>query len=239
MRPETDRRLPARRKKRGSAIMVWLFLAMAGGVLGVFMLQASGFDIEDLASIPEQPSQAPTNTTGKQEPAKNESFAVQGSDVSGFDDDSQPYRISAVEAKQDTSLPNLVHMRTVTGLLRRPDGKAMDVSANNAIFDSKEKSLLLSGQVTIKLADTFVARMESASVDVKKKGLTSDDDVVVVLDGDGGLITSSGIDVMDNGAEVIFRTNVRATFQSGGTDDNTVAKQSDPPASNAKGNLQQ
>jgi hypothetical protein len=229
---QTDTHLPTRRKRRGPAIMVWLFLGLAAGVTGVFMLQASGFDIEEFAT-PAKPA-APVAT--KKQAAEQERFAVQGSEVAGFDEDEQPYKIAAVQASQDKDQPNLVHMRQVTGLLRRADGRAMDISARAGLFNSKSKSLRLTGEVTIRLADAFTATMELADVDVKRKALQSDVDVVVVLD--GGQITSTGIDVADNGTHVTFRTNVHAVFDSTDTTSGSPAG----PTANAtstKGNLQQ
>ena len=187
--------------------MVWLFVVAAAGVFGTFMIQASGFDIETMTnSEPVAPV-----TTAKQ-PSERERFAVQGSEVAGFDDDQQPYKIAAVEANQDKEQPNLVHMRQVTGLLRRTDGRAMDVTAKNGLFNSKNKSLRLTGNVSITLADTFTANMDTADIDVKQKALTSQDEIVVVMD--GGVIRSTGVDVANNGEHVTFKARVRAIFNA-------------------------
>ncbi len=219
-----------RRKRRGPAIMVWLFMIAAAGVFAVFLVQVSGFDIEAM----NQPQQQAPATTAKQA-SEQERFAVQGSEVAGFDDDQQPYKIAALEANQDKEKPNLVHLRQVTGLLRRTDGRAMDVTANNGLFNSKDKSLRLSGDVSIKLADTFTATMETADIDVRQKALTSQADIVVVMD--GGVIRSTGIDVANNGEHVTFKKRVRAEFDSsptgGGSPDTSVE------TTNSKGNLQQ
>jgi len=223
--------LPTRRKRRGSAVMVWVFVLLAAGVFGVFMVQVSGFDIEQATT----PKSAPV-PTAKAPPSEQEHFAVKGSEVAGFDDDRQPYKIAAVEAKQDKDTPNLVHMRQITGLLRRADGRAMDVTAPSGIFNSKDKSLQLTGGVMIKMTDSFTANMDTATVDMKGKSLTSQADVNVVLN--GGLITSTGIDVADNGAHVTFKSRVRAVFQS----DDTSGDPASSPVANttsSKGNLQE
>ncbi len=210
--------------------MVWLFVFAAAGVFGVFLMQASGFDIETVTS----PEPAAPVATPKQ-PSEQERFAVQGSEVAGFDDDQQPYKIAAVEANQDKQQPNLVHMRQVTGLLRRTDGRAMDVTAKTGLFNSRDKSLRLSGDVSIKLADTFTASMDTADIDVKKKALTSQDEIVVVMD--GGVIRSTGVDVANNGEHVTFKSRVRAIFNSSAPQDSSPAAQVE--TSSSKGNLQQ
>ena len=210
--------------------MVWLFMLAAAGVFGVFLIQASGFDID--TALNSQPT-APVATP--KQASEQERFAVQGSEVAGFDDDQQPYNIAAAEARQDKQQPNLVHMRQVTGLLKRSDGRAMDVTAKTGLFNSRDKSLRLSGDVIIRLADTFTANMDTADVDVKQKTLASQSDVVVVMD--GGVIRSTGIDVTNNGEHVTFKSRVRAVFETAATQDSPASATVE--TTSAKGNLQQ
>ncbi len=233
MTPASDINLPVRRRRRGSAIMVWLFAAIAALVFAVFLVQVSGFDIEELTS-PAAP--APELAAPSQQTKEQERFAVQGSEVAGFDEDQQPYRIAAVEARQDKQSANLVHMRQITGLLHRPDGRALDVSAKAGLFNSKDKSLRLTGDVTITLLGSFVATMEFADVDVQRKALKSDVGVVVAMD--GGQITSDGIDVIDNGSHVTFLSNVKAVFETQDQATQPVSQQQNGQTS-SKGNLQQ
>ncbi len=219
--------------------MVWLFLLAAAGVFAVFLIQASGFDIE--TAINPQPAAriapvAPAAPIATPKQAlQQERFAVQGSEVAGFDDDQQPYNIAAEEASQDKQQPNLVHMRQVTGLLRRSDGRTMDVTARTGLFNSRDKSLRLSGDVIIKLTDTFTASMDIADVDVKQKTLTSQSEILVVME--GGEIRSTGIDVTNNGEHVTFKARVRAVFESAATQDSPASATVETTSS--KGNLQQ
>ena len=230
MIPGRQARPTIRRRRRGPAIMVWLFVLAAAGVFAVFLIQASGFDIETATA----PEPAAPVATPKQA-SEQERFAVQGSEVAGFDNDQQPYTIAAVEANQDKEQPNLVHMRRVTGLLRRTDGRAMDVTAKTGLFNSKDKSLRLTGDVIIKLTDSFTANMDTADIDVKQKALTSQAEIVVVME--GGVIRSTGVDVTNNGEHVTFKSRVRAIFNSAATQTGTPAVQ--VGTSSSKGNLQQ
>jgi hypothetical protein len=115
--------------------------------------------------------------------AERERFALAGSEVAGFDDERQPYRISASSARQDKERPNLVHMDQIVGKLRRADGRKMDINAATGLFDTREKSLTLDGNVTVELQNTFVASMSTADVDVQKKALKSEADVLVEMNG--------------------------------------------------------
>ena len=234
---------PVRRRKRrkGSMLMAWGMLLVAAAVFGVFVYQASGFGESggSFVTAPKAPA-AETAGTGKTDAStEKQRFELAGSEVAGFDDEKQPYTISAEMARQDKQQPNLVHMDRVSGILRRTDGRQMDITAANGLFNSKDKSLTLDGNVAIVLQNTFTASMATASVDVQKKALMSDADVLVELD--GGQIFSSGIEVSDNGAHVLFRSKVRAQFEdngSGTTPDATAASDGAGPTS-SKGNLQQ
>ena len=234
---------PVRRRKRrkGSMLMAWAMLLVAMAVFGVFIYQASGFGESDasFATAP-QPTAPEAAGTGKTDASGDKKrFELAGSEVAGFDDEKQPYTISAEMARQDKEQPNLVHMDRVSGILRRADGRKMDITAANGLFNSKDKSLTLDGNVAIVLQDTFTASMSTASVDVQNKALMSDADVLVELD--GGQIFSSGIEVSDNGAHVLFRSRVRAQFEDSApatTIDASPAGNSTGSTS-SKGNLQQ
>jgi hypothetical protein len=237
-----------RRKRIGPALMAWGMLLVAGAVFGVFMYQASGFGKQEeslVASATQSKQNAPagaaSGNAGQQ--AERERFALAGSEVAGFDDERQPYRISATSARQDTEQPNLVHMNQITGKLRRADGRKMDINATTGLFDTRDKSLTLDGNVKIELQNTFVASMSTASVDVQKKALKSQADVLVEMD--GGQIFSSGIEVSDNGAYVLFRSRVKAQFDDTGPatgslrPDSTATTSADTPVTTtSKGNLQ-
>lgn len=228
--------------------MAWGMLLVAGAVFGVFMYQASGFGKQEeslVASATQSKQNAPagagSGNAGQQ--AERERFALAGSEVAGFDDERQPYRISATSARQDTEQPNLVHMNQITGKLRRADGRKMDINATTGLFDTRDKSLTLDGNVKIELQNTFVASMSTASVDVQKKALKSQADVLVEMD--GGQIFSSGIEVSDNGAYVLFRSRVKAQFDDTGpatgslSPDSTPITSADTPVTTtSKGNLQ-
>ena len=238
-----DARPVIRRRRRGPAIMAWGMLALALAVFGVFMYQASGFGVEEKSLVADAASQAPAATApaDPDSTSQDERFAIAGSEVGGFDNDQQPYSIAAVSARQDGTTPNLVHMDQVTGVLRRKDGRKMDVTAITGLFDSRDKSLALEGNVTIVLQDTFTAHMNTAQVDVRKKSLQSEADVLVEVG--SGQIFSKGVTVEDNGARVLFRSNVKASFDDGQINSAPAPDPAAPAAqagtSTGKGNLQQ
>ncbi len=229
-----------RRRRRAPMLMAWGMLLLAAAVFGVFIYQASGFGNsgESFATSPQTAAPKQTATGKADVAAEQERFAVAGSEVGGFDDEKQPYTISAELARQDKQQPNLVHMNKVSGLLRRTDGRQMNVTAANGLFNTKDKTLNLDGNVAIVLQNTFTASMAAANVDVQKKALTSDADVLVELD--GGQIFSTGIEVSDNGAHVIFRSRVRAMFEDPAPASPAAGlQQGTGSSSSSKGNLQQ
>jgi hypothetical protein len=237
-----------RRKRIGPALMAWGMLLLAGAVFGVFLYQAAGFGEQEQSLVASTggskqaaPAGAASGNAGQQ--AERERFALAGSEVAGFDDERQPYRISASSARQDKEQPNLVHMDQIVGKLRRADGRKMDINAATGLFDTRQKSLTLDGNVTVELQNTFVASMSTADVDVQKKALKSEADVLVEMN--GGQIFSSGIEVSDNGTYVLFRSRVKAQFDdtaaapAGASPETAPTAGSNAPVTKtSKGNLQ-
>lgn len=226
-----------RKRRKAPMLMAWAMLLLAAAVFGVFIYQASGFgdDGHSFAPAPQTTAKDQPDASKGDAATEKERFAVAGSEVGGFDDEKQPYTISAELARQDKEQPNLVHMKEVSGLLRRTDGRQMNVTAATGLFDTSDKTLTLDGNVAIVLQNTFTASMAVANVDVHKKALTSDADVLVELE--GGKIFSTGIEVSDNGAHVLFRSRVRAMFEDPGLTGPAEAVQTGTTSS--KGNLQQ
>lgn len=206
-----------RRRRARSTLMAWIFLAVAAGLLGLFMLQASEFTEFTAEKI-----DAPTKADAA--PPK-QSATVTGSAVSGFDKDNLPYSITAATAVQDDKNSSLVVMDDVSGTLRKPDGRELGLSAKEGRFNVKTKALDLSGDVALTLQSRFRATMDKAEVGVEDRTLSSDAGVHVTFE--GGEIRSEGIDITDSGSRVLFRNGVKASFSA--TDE----------AKSSKDNLQQ
>jgi lipopolysaccharide export system protein LptC len=184
------------------------FALLVAAILGLFAYQAGLF--EQFAASPPKPSPASKQV---------EKITVGPSTITGFDEEHQPYSMTARSAVQDKDIPSHVHLEAVSGQSHRANGDTIDVRADRGLYDTQAKELGLSGGVVIVSKDRFTARMDSAVVDVKKKQLESHSPVEVELPG-GGKIAAKTLKITNNGDDVIFSGGVRAQFKSNPTTGN-------------------
>lgn len=178
----------------------------SGALFGVAAALAAVF----LVHIAKFEATAPTSPAAESAPPEGDRIAVTTSTLTGFDDDRQPYRVSAASAVQDTAEPNLVHLESVSGELRRRSGAILSLAAERALFDSKQELLQLAGDVTLVTAGRFVAEMDEAEVTLSDKRLRSQSQVDVRFD--RGRITAGGIEISEDGNRVVFLNRAKVTF---------------------------
>ncbi|MGI9464516.1 MAG: LPS export ABC transporter periplasmic protein LptC, partial [Aestuariivirgaceae bacterium] len=147
-----------------------------------------------------------------------EKVVVKASSVKGFDDEDQPYTIESRSAAQDPDKPNLIALGTVTGQLRKASGQTVRIEADNGIYDSRTKTLDLSGNVRIVSPDRFTAKMPTARITLENKELFTEDHVVVTLK--TGDITSNGLKIVDDGKNITFTNRVKAKLRHAANKEN-------------------
>ena len=82
----------------------------------------------------------------------------------------------------------------------------------NTLFTPTDiKTLDLAGAVRIESQGRFVAEMESAHVDTTSKKMTSDSPVFVTFG--SGTIQANGLEITNDGKNILFHDRVRAKFQ--------------------------
>jgi lipopolysaccharide export system protein LptC len=130
--------------------------------------------------------------------------------IAGFDNEKQPYVIAAKKGYQDKEVANLVHMEDLVGTFRRGSGQSYEVFSNRGLYDSKAKEMDLEGKVRIVEAGRFTATMEKAHIVMEKKNLVSD--VPVVVEMGSGTITANGLQISNDGKNILFLNGVKARF---------------------------
>ncbi len=186
-------------RARLAPLLSWAAVLVALGFVAAFLFQAGLFAI----LVPREKVVAP--------PIENpDQVSSEDSTLSGVDRDNQPYAVKAVHAWQDTSRPELVHMEKVTANFHKASGEAYDLTANTARYDTKLKELDLAGSVVIAQHDRFTARMEQAHVAVGDKKLTSN--VPVAVEFADGTIHANGMQIINDGADILFLNGVKAHF---------------------------
>lgn len=196
--PEAPRpRIPAARYLTWAAAAVFLVL------VGAFVIQAGLFS-ENLPQAGSQPEGTSIATPSQ--------ISVAGSRYTGSDKDKQPYWVEAAKALQDDKNPDLVHLQTVKGEMRRLSGEVINVDATNALYDHDAKQLDLEGDVRIISQGSYEARMAKARVVIEDKSLTSEVPVTVTFD--TGRIDANGMKITDDGQRIVFFNRVKAHFEA-------------------------
>jgi lipopolysaccharide export system protein LptC len=184
---------------------------VALALIGVLAFQAGTFN----TLVPEAPSEAKDDTAPEAPgtPAVKE-MTVSQSRFTGFDREQRPFSVTAKNAVQDENDASKVRLVEVAAEMKRKSGQDVSISSQRALYDADSKTIALQGQVTITSADGFVAKMDKAQVNIEKHWLRSETPVEVVYA--NGVIRSNGMEIVDDGARILFFNRVKATFGGNG-----------------------
>jgi lipopolysaccharide export system protein LptC len=128
----------------------------------------------------------------------------------GVDEDNQPFKISAAEARQGEDGINSVILDRPAGEIAMKDGTELTMQADNGLYNRNEDRLELSGSVTVTHGDGYRLQTESATV-LMKSGRASGNQLI---DGYGpeGLIQGEGFEIVDKGKTVRILGKSRLVF---------------------------
>lgn len=132
-------------------------------------------------------------------------------DLKGFRGDSKPYSISARQAVQDVTRPNILELVELTSRIETKPGSVARLRSDAGIYDSKKDQLSVKGNVQI-TSGTSDIRMRSGVVDFKTNTVVSKEPVQVMMT--SGTIEANAMRVFDNGERIIFSGHVRSHFTS-------------------------
>lgn len=189
----------AQRRAQLAPILGWVFLALGLGLVVLFLLQAGFFT----AMLPKPKPSLPTVEMPEQ-------ITGSFSRIAGFDNEKQPYEVTAKKGYQDKEVANLVHMEDLTGTFRRGSGQSFEVFSNTGLYDSKAKEMDLEGKVRIVEAGRFTATMEKAHIEMEKKNLVAN--VPVLVEMGSGTIKANGMKISNDGKNILFLNGVKARF---------------------------
>lgn len=175
-------------------------------LLAIFLYQAGSF-----SPAPEQ--------AADQTAVSHEQVTVTDSTITGLDSRNRPYSISARGAVQDKEKPNLINLNIVSGAANRSSGEPIIFESRKGLYNSDAKTLDLITDVVIKSTGRFIARMQKARVIVGEKRLTSD--VPVSVEFTSGTIDANGVEISNDGNNILFLNRVKARFRDTKTGDST------------------
>ncbi|MGE0239044.1 MAG: LPS export ABC transporter periplasmic protein LptC [Parvibaculaceae bacterium] len=211
LRTDAVHRVPRGRTVKAAArarLAPYVSGAFAGAVvllLLIFLYQAGTFTpAPKPADLPDLPADQVT---------------VTDSTITGLDKQNLPFSISARNAVQDKDKPNFITLDDVSGASNRSNGETITFSSRSGLYDSDVKTLDLDTDVVVKSVGRFIARMAKAHVVVGEKRLTSNTPVAVELT--SGTINANGVEITNDGNNILFLNGVKAHFTNTKTGDST------------------
>ncbi len=212
----TENRRARVRAPSAPRVLAWLCLAAAGAIVVLFLVQAGAFNglqpgrLQTPATAA-SPTSTPETAAAPAPPANRaDRVSVFRSQFAGFDNQRQPFSVTAERAVQDRSDANKVHLEHVTAELTRSSGEEIAISSLKALYDADRKAIDLSGEVKLSSADQFVAEMAKASVAIDDKKFFSEVPVTVMHR--RGQIEANGMEITEDGKRILFFNRVKATF---------------------------
>jgi lipopolysaccharide export system protein LptC len=187
----------ARRRAARSQLIMRGALFVGLAVLGGFITQ-SLLKPGPVIPVEEAPNEKPQIISGGL------------SSFSGIDQNSQPFSVKAMQGVQDPVNDTLMHLTTVIGAFVRREGGDVQVTADHAEYEIKNKDLKVSGNVRFEEPGRYVAYLKSAEVNLDKQVIVTKEPVQVETA--GASVSADSMETSDDGKVVTLRGNVKARF---------------------------
>lgn len=157
------------------------------------------------------------------EPIRKETVAPQAQNVenellkpvfTSTDDKNQPYTVTADTASQNRENPDLIELKNPVAKMTMTDGKKIDGSAQNGLYQQKEQKLNLEGSVKISNSDGYTLTTEELRIDLVTQKAFSGRDVLV--EGASGTINATGLEGDTGQGVLIFTGPAKVILYSDG-----------------------
>ena len=180
------------------AILKKILPLMALGIVGLFVLQAMTAHI-------------PIANISVDEIGLKEGRLVMGRPkMAGFDKNSRPYDVQAVQAIQDLAKPGKVLLKSIDAKLPMDATSFANIHAKSGIYDTENKKLILDDEVSITGARGMDLLLKDASIDIKS-GTMESQKPVSVKSGNTNLSADS-VRVENDGKRILFNNRVKMTI---------------------------
>ncbi len=126
--------------------------------------------------------------------------------VSGFTRDSRAYELSADNAAQDLTKPDIVDLHNLRAKVQMKDNSIVNLTAVRGVYNSKGEILKLDRDIEITSSAGYAGHLSEATVDIRKGHVVSDKPVAVKLL--QGKLDANGLEIVDSGDVVRFTNGV-------------------------------
>lgn len=127
--------------------------------------------------------------------------------IDGHTGDNVPYSVTARRAIQEIGDAQRVDLEGIDATLPLKDGRSARISAEKGHLDRDANMLDITSPMTVETDDGMTARFRSASVDISNGELTTGEPVDITMD--GTQISADTMQLLDNGARIVFENRVR------------------------------
>jgi len=129
--------------------------------------------------------------------------------LNGFTSDSRPYELTARAAVQDLTKLEVLDLQEISAVVELKDGQRVTIKSINGVYDTKGEMLKLNDQITLNSTSAYERHLSEASVNVASGNIVSERPVELKLP--KGLLNANRMEVMENGALIIFGGGVEVT----------------------------
>jgi lipopolysaccharide export system protein LptC len=136
--------------------------------------------------------------------------------LAGFTHDARAYDLTAEDAAQDLTKPNLVELNKIHAKLQMQDESSVVLTANTGLYNSKLETLNLDKDIVLTSSTGYQGWLSEAAVDIRKGHVVSKHPVKVKLL--QGTLDAKGVEIVNSGEEVRFVGGVNMTLNLNKTD---------------------
>lgn len=130
--------------------------------------------------------------------------------LTGYDKDNRPYSILARKGRQDPANKDIMYLDDMIVEFSNSAGSKYNIIAKTTVYNKKDDSMDMKGDVVVRQGARFTARMPQAVAYIKTKSLSTKESVQVTFA--DGTITAKGMEILDDGNRTRFLDDVKTRF---------------------------
>jgi lipopolysaccharide export system protein LptC len=130
--------------------------------------------------------------------------------LSGFTRDSRAYEVSAANAAQDLTKPNIVELHDIRAKVQMQDNSTLHMTAVEGVYNSKLETLRLDKNIELSSTTGYAGHLSEAMIDIRQGHVVSDHPVHVKLL--QGTLDANRLEIINSGQVVRFDGGVNMTM---------------------------
>ena len=130
--------------------------------------------------------------------------------IKGVDEENRPYELTAKEAIQSANELTKIELLEINAIVPMEGSSFAKITAGNGFYDSKAKTLLLSGEVDILSDDGMRIILQDADIDIGAGNMFTNNPVI--MSSPQARIRADSVAIENNGDSIIFNKNVKMTL---------------------------